>query len=102
MLLAGKGLTGCKELLERAQLLLRADRDQDVADVEHRVRIRRGVEAAVRLPQRDDQRAGLVSHARVADRAAGLRTRARDLDLLEPKIGTPVPRDDVEEGRDLR
>src|SRR5207253_4748356 len=69
--LAGNGLAAAEHVLELAELLGRADPDQHVPRLEHLVRLRRRVEGAVRLAQRDDDRARLVADAQVADRAAG-------------------------------
>src|SRR6266508_1644587 len=79
-----------EELFERLQLILGADGDQHVAHVEPGIRVGRGVEAAVRLPQRHDQGAGLMTDTRLADRAPRLSAVVRDLDLFEAQVGAAV------------
>ena len=54
---AANGLAACEEILETLQLLGRADADDHVARLDHGVGLRRRVERAVALAQRDDDRA---------------------------------------------
>src|SRR5205807_856339 len=86
--LAGNGLQRLEHLLEPPDLLRGADADQDVADVDRRVRLGRRVEGAVGLAEADDDRARLVADAQVADRPSRCRARAAHLDLLEPELGS--------------
>src|SRR4029077_15905912 len=81
-LLAGNGLARLEQLLERLQLRGGPDRDQHVAEVDRRVRARGRVEAARRLPQRDDERPGVATDVEVTDRPAGVVAAFGDLDLL--------------------
>ena len=79
-------LRGREELLQTADLLLRADADQHVARVEHLVRAGRGDESAGAAPDGDDHRAGGVADVEIPKRMADRLARRLDRDLLEPQL----------------
>src|SRR4029079_1720699 len=84
--LLGNSLAGSEDLLEQTKLDLGAGGDQDVADVEHALRVRRRVSAAVALPQGDVERARLLADVQLANRLPALAGLGCDLDLLEAQI----------------
>src|SRR4051812_1492268 len=103
---AASALTGSagngEEILEAPQLFARAHADDDVARLEPRLRLRRRVEAAVPLAQRDDDRAGLVADAEVANRLAGVGARVTYFDLRQLEVRARRGHHRVDEGGDLR
>ena len=90
------------QVLERLELVLRPDRDEDLPRTDLLIGFGVGHEGSFFLPERQDERAGLVADVGVADGRAGEHRLLRDVQLLETELDVTVVHDHVEELTDVR
>src|SRR5215813_9800110 len=83
--------------LQFGQLLLRADRDQHMTDVQRRLHRGIGEEHTVVVAEREDKRPRAVAYLRLKQRTPGQPGAGPDGDLFEPELQAAVMHYHVEE-----